>query len=45
VLHKPVRRGRVTIDLLAVEEPKPKSAEIGALSYEAAPVVLTHAVV
>jgi hypothetical protein len=43
--HKPVRRGREMIDLLAVEEPKPKSAEIGALSYEAAPVVQTHAVV
>jgi hypothetical protein len=43
--HKPVRRGREMIDLLAVEEPKPKPAKIRALSYEAAPVVQTHAVV
>ena len=28
--HKPVRRGRETIDLLAVEEPKPKPAKIRA---------------
>ena len=34
--HKPVRRGREMIDLLAVEEPKPKPAKIGAVSYEAA---------
>jgi hypothetical protein len=35
--HKPVRRGREMIDLLAVEEPKPKPAKIRAvLSYEAA---------
>jgi hypothetical protein len=34
--HKPVRRGREMIDLLAVEEPKPKSAKIRAVSYEAA---------
>jgi hypothetical protein len=33
------------IDLLAVEEPKPEMAKIRALSYEAAPVVQTHAVV
>src|SRR5258708_40376547 len=33
--HKPVRRGREMIDLLAVEEPKPKPAKIGAVSYEA----------
>jgi hypothetical protein len=33
------------IDLLAVEEPKPKPAKIRALPYEAAPVVQTHAVV
>src|ERR1700737_2795595 len=34
--RKPVRRGREMIDLLAVEEPKPKPAKIGAVSYEAA---------
>src|SRR5215467_3661167 len=34
--HKPVRRGREMIDLLAVEEPKPKPAKIRAVSYEAA---------
>ena len=34
--HKPVRRGREMIDLLAVEEPKPKPAKIPAVSYEAA---------
>jgi hypothetical protein len=34
--HKPVRRGRAMIDLLAVEEPKPKPAKIRAVSYEAA---------
>ena len=28
--HKPVRRGREIIDLLAVEEPKPKPAKIRA---------------
>src|SRR6478736_3736265 len=33
---KPVRRGREMIDLLAVEEPKPKPAKIRAVSYEAA---------
>jgi hypothetical protein len=33
--HKPVRRGREMIDLLAVEEPKPKPATIRAV-YEAA---------
>jgi hypothetical protein len=38
--HKPVRRGRETIDLLAVAEPK--SAKIRAVSYEAA---IGHAVV
>jgi hypothetical protein len=43
--HKPVRRGREMIDLLAVEESKPKPAKLRALSYEAAPVVQTHAVV
>ena len=32
----PVRRGREMIDLLAVEEPKPKPAKIRAVSYEAA---------
>src|SRR5499427_4825836 len=30
------RRGREMIDLLAVEEPKPKPAKIRAVSYEAA---------
>ena len=30
--HKPVRRGREMIDLLAVEEPKPKPAKIRAVS-------------
>ena len=34
--HRPVRRGREMIDLLAVEEPKPKPAKIRAVSYEAA---------
>jgi hypothetical protein len=34
--HKPVHRGREMIDLLAVEEPKPKPAKIQTLSYEAA---------
>jgi hypothetical protein len=34
--HKPVRRGREMIDLLAVEEPKPKPAKIWAVSYQAA---------
>jgi hypothetical protein len=34
--HKPVRRGREMIDLLAVEEPKPKPAKIRAVLYEAA---------
>ena len=39
--HKPARRGREMIDLLAVEEPKPEPANsydtaIGAASYEAA---------
>src|ERR1700730_14623362 len=34
--HKPVWRGREMIDLLAVEEPKPKPAKIRAVSYEAA---------
>ena len=34
--HKPVRRGREMIDLLAMEEPKPKPAKIRAVSYEAA---------
>jgi hypothetical protein len=33
--HKPVRRDREMIDLLAVEEPKPKPAKIRAVSYEA----------
>src|SRR5262249_61626988 len=33
---KPVRRGREMIDLLAVEEPKPKPAKIRAGSCEAA---------
>jgi hypothetical protein len=31
-----VRRGREMIDLLAVEEPKPKPAKTRAVSYEAA---------
>jgi hypothetical protein len=31
-----VQRGREMIDLLAVEEPKPKLAKIRAVSYEAA---------
>ena len=30
--HKPVRRGREMIDLLAVEVPKPKPAKIRAVS-------------
>ena len=34
--HKPVRRGREMIDLLAVEEPKPKPAKMRTVSYEAA---------
>jgi hypothetical protein len=34
--HKPARRRREMIDLLAVEEPKPKPAKIRAVSYEAA---------
>ena len=34
--HKPVRRGREMIDLLALEKPKPKPAKIRAVSYEAA---------
>ena len=34
--HKSARRGREMIDLLAVEEPKPKPAKLRALSYEAA---------
>jgi hypothetical protein len=39
--HKPVRRGREMIDLLAVEEPKPEPANsydtaTRAMSYEAA---------
>ena len=34
--HKPVRPGREMIDLLAVEEPKPKPAQIRAVLYEAA---------
>jgi hypothetical protein len=33
--HKPVRRGREMIELLAVEEPKPKPAKIRAVSHEA----------
>jgi hypothetical protein len=45
--NKPVRRGREMIDLLAVEEPKPKPAKIRAVSYDAAIEQLfkTHAVV
>ena len=31
-----MRRGREMIDLLALEEPKPKPAKIRAVSYEAA---------
>ena len=34
--HKPVRRERDMIDLLAVQEPKPKPAKIRVVSYEAA---------
>jgi len=34
--HKPARRGREMVDLLAVQEPKPKPAKIRAVSYEAA---------
>ncbi|PVE22621.1 hypothetical protein DC522_20085 [Microvirga sp. KLBC 81] len=34
--HKPVRRGREMIDLLAVEEPRSKLAKIRVVSYEAA---------
>ena len=34
--HKPVRRGREMIDLLAVEEPKPEPAKIRPASYKAA---------
>jgi hypothetical protein len=37
--HKPVQRGREMIDLLAVEEPKPKPAN----SYDTA-IQTTHAV-
>ena len=45
--QKPVRRRREMIDLLALEEPKPKPAKIRAVSYEAAidRVVQTHTVV
>ena len=45
--HKPVRRGREMIDLLAVEEPKPKPAKTRAVSYEAAidQLCKTHVVV
>jgi hypothetical protein len=31
----PIRRGREMIELLAVEEPKPKPAKIRAVSHEA----------
>src|SRR6478672_1721128 len=34
--HKPVQRGREMIDLLAVEEPKPKPSKIRAVLVEAA---------
>jgi hypothetical protein len=34
--HKPVRRGCEMIDLVAVEEPKPKPAKIRAVLYETA---------
>jgi len=44
--HKPVRRGREMIDLLAVGEPKRKPAKIRAASRGSdRPVVQTHAVV
>src|SRR5882762_1154565 len=45
--HKPVRRGREMIDLLAVEEPKPKPAKNGRcrMRHSDRPVVQTHAVV
>jgi len=45
--HKPVRRGREMIDLLAVEEPKPKPGEDtgGVVRGSDRPVVQTHAVV
>ena len=36
LIRSPRRRGREMIDLLAVEEPKPKPAKIRAVSYEAA---------
>ena len=41
------RRGRKMIDLLTVEEPKPKPAKMRAVSYEAAidQLFKTHAVV
>ena len=45
--HKPVRRGREMIDLLAVEEPKPQAGEDtgGVVRGSDRPVVQTHAVV
>jgi hypothetical protein len=42
--HKLARRGREIIDLLAVEEPKPKPAG-GVVRGSDRPVVRTHAVV
>jgi hypothetical protein len=43
--HKPVRRGREMIDLLAVEEPKPKPAKIRRCRGSDRAVVQTHPVV
>jgi hypothetical protein len=45
--HKPVRRGRETIDLLEVEEPKPRAGEDtgGVVRGSDRAVVQTHAVV
>ena len=43
--HKPVRRGREMIDLLAVEEPKPAKIGGGVVRGSDRPVVQTHAVV
>jgi hypothetical protein len=45
--HKPLRRGREMIDLLVVEEPKPKPAKItgGVVRGSDRRVVQTHAVV
>jgi hypothetical protein len=42
--HKPVRRGREMIDLLAAEEPKPAKDTGGVVRGGDRPVVQTHAV-